>query len=51
MLSGLSMKSCGLAGEIPDWISTQKTLETLDLSENQLEGMFPLWLAEMNLLI
>ena len=29
------------------WISTQKSLETLDLSENQLEGMFPLWLAEM----
>ena len=29
------------------WISTQKSLETLDLSENQLEGMFPQWLAEM----
>jgi hypothetical protein len=43
------MKSCGLAGEIPDWIPKQKTLKALDLSENQLEGMFPLWLAEMNL--
>jgi hypothetical protein len=42
------MRSCGLTGEIPDWISTQKTLGTLDLSENQLEGTFPVWLAEMN---
>ncbi|XP_065626914.1 receptor-like protein 46 [Quercus suber] len=46
-LSELSMRSCGLTGEIPGWISTQKTLEILDLSENQLEGMFPQWLAEM----
>jgi Leucine-rich repeat (LRR) protein len=44
----LSMRSCVLSGEIPDWISTQKTLGILDLSENQLEGTFPLWLAEMN---
>jgi Leucine-rich repeat (LRR) protein len=47
-LFGLSMRSCGLTGEIPDWISTQKTLVALDLSQNQLEGTFPLWLAEMN---
>jgi Leucine-rich repeat (LRR) protein len=47
-LSVLSMRSCGLTGEIPDWISTLKTLGALDLSENQLEGTFPLWLAEMN---
>ncbi|KAK4608507.1 hypothetical protein RGQ29_002070 [Quercus rubra] len=36
MLSELSLNSCGL-----------KTLQTLDLSKNQLEGMFPQWLAEM----
>ena len=47
MLSELSMMSCGLVGEIPNWMSTQKTLKTLDLSENQLEGMFPQWLAKM----
>ncbi|GMY16226.1 receptor-like protein 46 [Fagus crenata] len=49
MLEGLAMKSFGLAGEIPDWIPKQKTLAYLDLSENQLEGMFPLGLLEMNL--
>ena len=49
MFYGLSMKSCGLVGQIPYCISTQKTLVSLDLSENHLEGMFPLWLAEMNL--
>ena len=26
MLVGLSMNSCGISGEIPNWISTQKTL-------------------------
>lgn len=36
MLHQLSMKSCGLAGEIPHWISTLKRLVSLVLSENQL---------------
>ena len=48
MVYELNMRSCGLAVEIPNWISTQKTLGTLDLSENQLEGMFPQWLIEMD---
>ena len=47
MLLQLSMKSCGLKAEIPYWISMHKTLKFLDLSENQLEGMFPQWLADM----
>ena len=47
MLLQLSMKSCGLKAEIPYWISMHKTLKFLDLSENQLEGMFPQSLADM----
>ncbi|GKF99156.1 leucine-rich repeat-containing protein, partial [Tanacetum coccineum] len=34
--------------QIPEWISSQKELESLDLSGNKLEGRFPHWLAEMN---
>ncbi|GFZ20809.1 hypothetical protein Acr_28g0015140 [Actinidia rufa] len=47
MLSRLSLLLCGLAGEIPEWISTQKTPDFLDLSENNLERNFTDWLAEM----
>ncbi|GMY19436.1 LRR receptor-like serine/threonine-protein kinase GSO2 [Fagus crenata] len=47
MLSDFSMNSCGSGGEIPDWISSQKRLDYLDLGGNQLEGVFPQWLAEM----
>ncbi|TXG73066.1 hypothetical protein EZV62_001645 [Acer yangbiense] len=49
MLSQLSMKSFGLSGKIPGWISTHKSLVFLDLSENQLQGPFPEWLAEMDI--
>ncbi|GJY71772.1 leucine-rich repeat-containing protein [Tanacetum coccineum] len=42
------MTSCGISGQIPEWISSQKELEYLDLSGNKLEGRFPHWLAEMN---
>ncbi|KAF9605584.1 hypothetical protein IFM89_017927 [Coptis chinensis] len=45
MLSQLSLRSCRVAGPIPKWISTQKTLDFLDLSENELDGNFPEWLA------
>ncbi|GMY16219.1 receptor-like protein 46 [Fagus crenata] len=47
MLSGFSINSCGSGGEIPDWISSQKRLGFLDLGGNQLEGVFPQWVAEM----
>ncbi|KAK1587949.1 hypothetical protein Q3G72_018577 [Acer saccharum] len=49
MLSQLSMKSFGLSGKIPGWISTHKSLVFLDLSENQLQGPFPEWFAEMDI--
>ncbi|KAK4345730.1 hypothetical protein RND71_035906 [Anisodus tanguticus] len=49
MLSGLSLQSCGLVGLIPGWISSQRSLDYLDLSKNQLEGIFPQWLADMEL--
>ncbi|KAI3791257.1 hypothetical protein L2E82_04966 [Cichorium intybus] len=48
-LAQLSMTSCGLSGKIPKWISSQKELDFLDLSLNQLEGRFPDWLVEMNI--
>ncbi|KAJ8533991.1 hypothetical protein K7X08_007315 [Anisodus acutangulus] len=49
MLSGQSLQSCGLVGLIPGWISSQISLDYLDLSKNQLEGIFPQWLADMEL--
>ncbi|GJY66888.1 leucine-rich repeat-containing protein [Tanacetum coccineum] len=47
-LQWISMTSCGISGQIPEWISSQKELVILDLSGNKLEGRFPHWLAEMN---
>ncbi|GJX60596.1 leucine-rich repeat-containing protein, partial [Tanacetum coccineum] len=47
-LQEISMPSCGISGQIPEWISSQKELARLDLSGNELEGRFPHWLAEMN---
>ena len=47
ILVTLSLRSCALRGEVPDWISTQTRLNFLDLSENELQGTFPQWLAEM----
>ncbi|KAL1803308.1 hypothetical protein ACET3Z_031955 [Daucus carota] len=35
--------------DIPEWISTQKNLDILDLSNSSLTGKFPLWLAEMDI--
>ncbi|KAK9048155.1 hypothetical protein SSX86_031396 [Deinandra increscens subsp. villosa] len=48
-LQQLSMPSCGISGPIPEWISTQKDLEILDLSSNQLDGEFPKWLAKIDI--
>ncbi|KAK1361928.1 Lrr receptor-like serinethreonine-protein kinase erecta [Heracleum sosnowskyi] len=38
-----------ISTDIPQWISTQKNLDFLELSDNQLTGKFPLWLAEMEI--
>ncbi|KAJ9555961.1 LOW QUALITY PROTEIN: hypothetical protein OSB04_010575 [Centaurea solstitialis] len=46
-LHSLSMPSCGISGQIPEWISSNTALGYLDLSGNKLEGPFPNWLAEM----
>ncbi|KAJ9555787.1 hypothetical protein OSB04_010401 [Centaurea solstitialis] len=48
-LRSLSMPSCGISGQIPEWISSNTALGYLDLSGNKLEGPFPNWLAEMDL--
>ncbi|CAL9024160.1 unnamed protein product [Prunus brigantina] len=47
MLSQLSLRSCDVGGPIPIWLSNQTRLDLLDLSENRLEGAFPLWLAKL----
>ena len=46
-LRRLSLKSCGLVGEIPKWISNQTGLHFLDLSKNNLRGELPEWFVEM----
>nr|GEY23678.1 leucine-rich repeat-containing protein [Tanacetum cinerariifolium] len=47
-LHEISMPSCGISGQIPEWISLQKELYLIDLSNNKLEGRFPDWLAKRN---
>ncbi|KAM3693348.1 hypothetical protein ACJW31_08G159100 [Castanea mollissima] len=46
MLSELSLKSCVLQEKFQTGF-LRRRLKILDLSENQLEGMFPQWLAEI----
>ena len=46
-LRRLDLKSCGLVGEIPKWISNQTGLRFLDLSKNNLRGELPEWFVEM----
>ena len=46
-LNRLHLKSCGLVGEIPKWISNQTGLRFLDLSKNNLRGELPEWFVEM----
>ncbi|KAJ9555900.1 hypothetical protein OSB04_010514 [Centaurea solstitialis] len=48
-LTEISMPSCEISGQIPEWISSNTRLQYLDLSGNKLEGPFPNWLAEMDL--
>ena len=45
----LSLKFCGLIGEVPKWISTQMGLDFLDLKKKKLQGAFPRWFLEMEL--
>lgn len=47
MIYQLFSGSCKIARDIPKWISNQKNLHFLELSDNQLTGRFPIWLAEM----
>ncbi|XP_063941442.1 LRR receptor-like serine/threonine-protein kinase RGI1 [Daucus carota subsp. sativus] len=48
MLSQISLRSCKIEGDISGWISTRKDLDILDLSNHQLTGRFPQWLAGMD---
>ncbi|KAI3688298.1 hypothetical protein L1987_82009 [Smallanthus sonchifolius] len=45
-LAFLSMPSCNISGQIPEWISSQKDMAILDLSNNKLVGRFPYALAD-----
>ncbi|KAI3688331.1 hypothetical protein L1987_82043 [Smallanthus sonchifolius] len=45
----LSMSSCNISGQIPEWISSQKDMRFLDLSNNKLVGRFPDVLADRKL--
>ncbi|KAL4559681.1 hypothetical protein LXL04_031824 [Taraxacum kok-saghyz] len=48
-LEQISMTSCGISGQIPEWIASQINLHFLDLRVNNLTGSFPDWLAKMNI--
>ncbi|XP_019084335.1 PREDICTED: receptor-like protein 12 [Camelina sativa] len=48
-LTHLSLRSCGLQGNIPDWLKNQTSLVYLDLSMNRLEGRFPAWLSNLTI--
>ena len=43
----LSLKYCGLVGEVPKWISTQIGFSFLDLSKNKPQGAFSQWFLEI----
>ncbi|XP_057446830.1 receptor-like protein 7 [Lotus japonicus] len=47
-LSNLYMASCNLK-TFPDFLRNQSTLFSLDLSKNQIQGIVPNWLWELNL--
>ncbi|XP_048447482.1 receptor-like protein 3 [Pyrus x bretschneideri] len=43
----LSLVKCGLASQIPDWLSNLKNLEILFLGNNQITGSIPSWLGTL----
>ncbi|XP_048441578.1 receptor-like protein 2 [Pyrus x bretschneideri] len=43
----LSLGGCGLAGQIPGWLSNLKNLEMLYLGFNQILGSIPSWLGTL----
>ncbi|KAK8572275.1 hypothetical protein V6N12_028331 [Hibiscus sabdariffa] len=43
----LSLDSCNIGGEIPDFISSLSKLEYLSLSNNNLSGIIPAWLFNL----
>ncbi|XP_059070465.1 receptor-like protein 35 [Cryptomeria japonica] len=45
-LSKLYLVSCMIGGEFPPWISTQFSLQYLEISNASLVGVFPSWLWE-----
>ncbi|GLJ27501.1 hypothetical protein SUGI_0539530 [Cryptomeria japonica] len=46
-LEYLGLRSCNLQGEIPGFLSTQYSLQNVDLSENHIVGNIPTWLWDL----
>ncbi|GLJ27499.1 hypothetical protein SUGI_0539510 [Cryptomeria japonica] len=46
-LEYLGLRSCNLHGEIPGFLSTQYSLQNVDLSENHIVGNIPTWLWDL----
>ncbi|XP_062016670.1 receptor-like protein 3 isoform X2 [Rosa rugosa] len=46
----LALHGCGLAGQIPIWISKLKKLEILDMGLNRITGSIPTWLGTLPML-
>ncbi|XP_059652639.1 receptor-like protein 13 isoform X2 [Cornus florida] len=44
----LGLSNCNLAGEIPEFLFHQHKLRVVDLSHNNLKGVFPYWLLNNN---
>ncbi|KAL3353091.1 hypothetical protein AABB24_020867 [Solanum stoloniferum] len=42
-LDSLSLKSCGLGAQFPQWIQTQKELSFIDISRTNISGEVPDW--------
>ncbi|GLJ13482.1 hypothetical protein SUGI_0213340 [Cryptomeria japonica] len=49
-LQYLYLSSCNMHGDFPTFISTQYTIEIIDLSNNYLSGNFPEWLWDLTFL-
>ncbi|XP_057871183.1 receptor like protein 22-like [Cryptomeria japonica] len=47
-LGGLYLDSCSIGGRIPDWLSTQYSLQGLTLVNDNIVGEIPSWLWENN---
>ncbi|CAL5343994.1 hypothetical protein CsSME_00029167 [Camellia sinensis var. sinensis] len=50
-LESISLWSCKLGTQFPQWLQTQKKLSYLDLVNTSISGTLPEWLHDMNLVV